>query len=143
MSSSATTLDYIARGIALLQSSQLINSIVNTERGTPSELPSNHPRINPLTPSPGAKQFLGLPHVSTEALTFFPPLGARNGTIGLAAFILSLRGDRVGVATSFLLSCIPGAIDAWTCVQRGGSWQVHAAASGVLVVMAWLLVRVA
>lgn len=136
----ATTIDYIARGIALLQSSQLVNSIVNSQGGMACPIPS-HPCL--LTKAPGAKQFLGLPHVSPEALTFFPPLGARNATIGLTAFILSLRGERVGVATTFLLSCIPGIVDAWTCVRRGGNWQVHIAASGMLMVVAGLLVRYA
>ena len=93
------------------------------------------------TGSPGAKHFLGLPTISNEALVFFPPLGARNATIGLSAFILSVRGDRLGVATAFVLSGIPGLIDAWTCYQRKGNWQIHVAATLVLAVMSYLLVK--
>lgn len=79
--------------------------------------------------------------LSNDALAFFPLLGARNGTIGLCAFILSMRGDRVGVATSFCLPCIPGCVDAVICWRRNGSWQIHVVAMTTLLVISYLLVK--
>ena len=98
-------------------------------------------RTQLTTSFPGAKQFLGLPTVSPAALTFFPALGARNAATGLSALAFSLRGDRKGVATVFALCMIPGLMDAYTCFQHGGGWQVHIAATTLCGIMSWLLVR--
>lgn len=61
--------------------------------------------------------------------------------MGLSALALSLRGDRLGVATAFAVTCIPGVVDACVCWRRSGNWQIHAAATAVLAVMSWMLAR--
>lgn len=105
---------------------------------------------SPRSPTPlilhlqGAKQFLGLPSLpqpQDRTLTFFRPLGARNATIGLSALILSLRGDRIGMATSFALSAIPGVVDAVTCAQNGGEYRLHVIATGICLGLSWMLVK--
>ncbi|EMC91442.1 hypothetical protein BAUCODRAFT_39621 [Baudoinia panamericana UAMH 10762] len=91
-------------------------------------------------PLEGARVFAGSIATDEKAALFFPIVGARNISLGLAMLILGLQGQRNALGTLIAVFTLSGGIDAWWCARNNSEkWAGHAIATATGVPLSWWL----